>query len=60
MTLSNIQLLIGVYDSGKKFANFERNIKYTIDNAMLYFTEVLVVVVVVVVVVGVGGGWNLD
>ena len=31
MTVSNIQLLIGVYDSGKKFANFERNIKYIID-----------------------------
>ena len=33
MTVSNIQLLMGVYDSGKKFANFERNIKYIIDNA---------------------------
>ena len=33
MTVSNIQLLIGVYDSGKKFANFERNIKSIIDNA---------------------------
>ena len=33
MTVSNIQLLIGVYDSGKKFANFDRNIKYIIDNA---------------------------
>ena len=27
MTVSNIQLLIGVYDSGKKFANFDRKIK---------------------------------
>ena len=33
MTVSNIQLLIGVYDSGEKFANIERNIKYIIDNA---------------------------
>ena len=33
MTASNIQLLISVYDSGKKFANLERNIKYIIDNA---------------------------
>ena len=28
MTVSNSQLLIGIYDSGKTFANFERNIKY--------------------------------
>ena len=28
MTVSNIQLLIGVYDSLEKFENFERNIKY--------------------------------
>ena len=33
MTVSNIQLRIGVYDSGKKFANFERNIKYIVDNS---------------------------
>ena len=33
MTVSNIQLLIGVYDSWKQFANFERNIKCIIDNA---------------------------
>ena len=33
LTVSNIQLLIGVYDSGKKFADFERNINYSIDNA---------------------------
>ena len=33
MAVSNIQLLIGAYDSGKKFANFERNIKYILDNA---------------------------
>ena len=26
MIVSNIQLLMGVYDSGKKFANFKRNI----------------------------------
>ena len=31
-TVSNIQLLIGVGDTGKKFANFDRNIKYVIDN----------------------------
>ena len=34
MTVNNIQLLIGVYDSGEKFANFERNIKCIIDNAI--------------------------
>ena len=33
MSVSNIQLLICVYDSGEKFANFERNIKYITDNA---------------------------
>ena len=33
MTVSNIQLLIGVYDTGKTFEHFERNIKYIIDNA---------------------------
>ena len=33
MTVSNIKLLIGVRNSGKTFAHFERNIKYFIDNA---------------------------
>ena len=31
--MTNFHLLIGVYDSGKKFANFDTNIKYIIDNA---------------------------
>ena len=33
VTVSNVQLLIGVYDKGNKFANFDRNVKYIIDNA---------------------------
>ena len=33
MTVSNIQLLTGLNDSGKKIANLERNIKYIIANA---------------------------
>ena len=33
MTVSNFQLLTGVYDSGKMLANFERKIKCIIDNA---------------------------
>ena len=33
MTVSKIQLLIDVYDSGEKFANFDRNIKYIIEYA---------------------------
>ena len=28
MTVSSIHLLIGVHDSGKKFENFDRNVKY--------------------------------
>ena len=31
MTVCNIPLLIRVHDSGKKFENFDRNIKYIID-----------------------------